>query len=265
MNRTSNPRKMNRGRRERSKSIESSLKHRGFRARGEDASPATTMDLDLEEQEEEARELRAERQRASARMRMGERGGGGEDITRKNGTKGAAVTLASHARIVFSHLHPESQFFWPPRARSRPARARLPRNEIHFHFLGARLGERFARRGPGPIPHPGIKRMKTAGRGRYKESNAPHIVCPGEPIFLAAARSLTSRASQATKKWNPFSFPGSQAQGSVLHAEGQAPYPIQASKRMKTAPRGPGRERYKESNAPHIVCPAVWWQQQYTT
>jgi hypothetical protein len=111
---------MNRGRRERSKSTESSLKHRGSRSRREDASPATTVDPDLEEQEEKARELKAERQRASARMRMGERGGRVEDIMRKNGAKGAAVTLASRARIVFSRLHPESQFFWPPCARSCP-------------------------------------------------------------------------------------------------------------------------------------------------
>ena len=33
-----------------------------------------------------------------------------------------------------------SQFFWPLNARSRPARARPPRNRIHFCFPAARLG-----------------------------------------------------------------------------------------------------------------------------
>ena len=51
----------------------------------------------------------------------------------------------------------------------------------------------------------------------------PHLPpASGEPIFLVVERSLSSRESQATKKRNPFSFPGSQARGSALHAQGQA-------------------------------------------
>jgi hypothetical protein len=100
-----------------------------------------------------------------------------------------------------------------------------------------------------------MKERRERGGGNPSFPRARRLLLPasGEPIFLAAAISLASRASLAAKKRNPFLFPGIQARGRVLHAEGQAPYPVQASKRMKTASRGPGRGRYKEPNASFVI------------
>ena len=114
----------------------------------------------------------------------GERGGGGEDYN----TEGWRERGDGNP----------SQFFWPLNACSRPARAKPPRNGIHFLFPAARLG--VARCTPRPMPktpykHPNDGKLHPGGQAEADTRNQTRSICiPLETHFEFGSpnRSYTS-------------------------------------------------------------------------
>ena len=123
--------------RKRGRTPRSATEQHGSELRGRKVcSPATTMRNSATRQQET--EEKAERKRASASSRMGKRGRDGEHITRRDGGKGTAITLAFPRAPP--HLPPAraEQNFLAAIARPRSSRAWLPRNGAHGRFSKCR-------------------------------------------------------------------------------------------------------------------------------
>ena len=177
--------------RKRGRTPRSATEQYGSELRGRKVcSPATTIRNSATRQQET--EEKAERKRASASSRMGKRGRDGEHITRRDGGKETAVTLAfPHAP---PHLPPAraEQNFLAAIARPRSSRAWLPRNGAHGRFSRCRWRGQNCM--TGARPWTASRQPIAAGLhpGSLVRSYAPNQTRPQVLflVFLVAQRTL---------------------------------------------------------------------------